>query len=486
MRVQCPFCNYIMKTDDAYVGLEVECPGCGNNLKLPATNFEAGCVIGDFIIKEKIGEGSIAAVFKATQQSLERTVALKILFQEYTNNNGVANFLKEARSAAKLSHPNLVQALAVGEENGVCYMAMNFISGETLKNRLQLENRLNTDEALHIIQQVAEALCYAWEEANMVHRDIKPDNIMITDEGVAKLTDLGLAMPQSDWHEDMQISGSPSYMSPEQFAGKRLDPRSDIYSLGVTLYQMLTGELPFKGTSIKVVARQHFEDKPTPIHKLNKKVSLRVSALVKKMIEKLPDDRFFSMEELLEEIWTIRQTTAPDKNLIPDVHTISINRLNYNLQNESLERQKIVKEELKVLEGKNKKLKWIITAIFTVIIGLVFLTIMFMRPGRDYVNFQKQINVLKSKIEARELSPKAIDTYVQKLQRELPVVKNKREKALYRQLEIIGLKGKLSFYDSQVKYLQEELKKAQLKIEEYEDSNSSNNNLQEQLNDNKL
>ena len=467
MRVQCPFCNYIMKTDDAYVGLEVECPGCGNNLKLPATNFEAGCVIGDFIIKEKIGEGSIGAVFKATQQSLERTVALKILFQEYTNNNGVANFLKEARAAAKLSHPNLVQSLAVGEENGICYMAMTFISGETLKKRLQLESILNTDEALHIIQQVAEALCYAWEEANMVHRDIKPDNIMITDEGVAKLTDLGLAMPQSDWHEDMQISGSPSYMSPEQFAGKRLDPRSDIYSLGVTLYQMLTGELPFKGTSIKVVARQHFEDKPTPIHKLNKRVSLRVSALVKKMMAKLPDDRFFSMEELLEEIWTIRQTTAPDKNLVPDVHTISINRLNYNLQNESLERQKIVKEELKVLEGKNKKLKWIITLIITAGIGLIVLSLMHLRPGKDYQNLQQQINVLKSKIEARELGPEAIRVNVKKLRKEFPVFRNKRENALYRQLEIIGLKGQLRFYDSRVKYLEEELKKTQLELNKY-------------------
>ncbi len=464
MRVQCPFCNYIMKTDDAYVGLEVECPGCGNNLKLPATNFEAGCVIGDFIIKEKIGEGSIGAVFKATQQSLERTVALKILFQEYTNSNGIANFLKEARAAAKLSHPNLVQSLAVGEENGICYMAMNFISGETLKHRLQLESILNTDEALHVIQQVAEALCYAWEEANMVHRDIKPDNIMITDEGVAKLTDLGLAMPQSDWHEDMQISGSPSYMSPEQFAGKRLDPRSDIYSLGVTLYQMLTGELPFKGTSIKIVARQHFEDKPTPINKLNKNISLRVSALAKKMMAKLPDDRFFSMEELLEEVWTIRQRTAPDKNLVPDVHTISINRLNYNLQNESLERQKIVKEELKVLEGKNKKLKWAISLIVIMIVSLFIWIFAYYRPSGNYLALRDQINTLKSKIEARELGPDAIRIHVRKLRKEFPVFKNKRETELYRQLEVIGLKGQLKFFDSRVKYLEEELKKAQLKL----------------------
>ena len=271
MRVQCPFCLYIMKTDEAYLGLEVDCPGCDYKFRLPSTPFEEGCVIDDFILKDKIGEGSVGAVFKAVQQSLERVVALKILFQEYTDASGIASFLKEARAAANLSHPNLVQALAVGEENGICYMAMNYISGETLKDRLKMEDRIDVDEALHVVQQVAEALFYAWEESEIIHRDIKPENIMITGDGVAKLTDLGLAMPQSDWHEEMEISGSPSYMSPEQFAGEKLDTRSDIYSLGITLYQMLTGELPYKGTNIKTVARQHFDSKPLPVHKLNQK-----------------------------------------------------------------------------------------------------------------------------------------------------------------------------------------------------------------------
>ena len=190
---------------------------------MPKSPFEENSIISDFVIKEKLGRGSIGTVYRAMQLSLERQVALKILAPELTTPKLAQAFLQEARAAGRLTHTNLVQSYAVGEDNGICYLAMNYISGETLKHRLDREVRIPVDEALHIVQQVAEALYYAWDEGKMIHRDVKPDNIMITTEGVVKLTDLGLAINQSDWTEDMEISGSPSYMSPEQFAGEKLD-----------------------------------------------------------------------------------------------------------------------------------------------------------------------------------------------------------------------------------------------------------------------
>ena len=289
-------------------------------------------MIGDFVIRAKLGEGAIGAVYKAFQLSLERIVALKILSNKHITEKGLIEFQREARAAAKLIHVNLVQSYAVGEDNGICYMAMTYINGETLKSRIRRTGPIPCDEALHIIQQVAEALHYAWTESHLIHRDVKPDNIMLSENGIVKLTDLGLAMNQAEWRQDMDISGSPSYMSPEQFAGEKLDTRSDIYSLGVTLYQMLSGELPFDAETLRSIARQHFE---VAVPDINKKVSglpPSVGKLIKKMMAKTPGKRFRDMEELLSEIWQIRQLTAPNQNMVPDVHTISLRRLDYEAQ----------------------------------------------------------------------------------------------------------------------------------------------------------
>ena len=220
----------------------------------------------------------------------------------------------------------------MGEDNGICYMAMTYINGETLKSRIRRTGPIPCDEALHIVQQVAEALHYAWTESHLIHRDVKPDNIMLSEDGIVKLTDLGLAMNQAEWKEGMDISGSPSYMSPEQFAGEPLDTRSDIYSLGVTLYQMLSGELPFDAETLRSIARQHFEVAVPDINKKVPGLPASVGKLIKKMMAKTPDKRFKDMEEVLGEIWQIRQITAPHQDMVPDVHTISLRRLDYDVQ----------------------------------------------------------------------------------------------------------------------------------------------------------
>ncbi len=334
LRFACPFCHFQISVDESDAGGRIVCPACAKTVAIPATRFDNGCIIGDFIIQSRIGAGAAGTVFLAQQISLEREVALKVLSHKNMTEKGVTTFLNEARAAAKLSHVNLVQSYAVGEDDGYSYMAMTYIKGETLKSRLKREKRIPIDEALHIVQQVAEALHYAWTESRLIHRDVKPDNIMLTDDGIAKLTDLGLAMNQKDWSEDMDISGSPSYMSPEQFAGEPLDTRSDIYSLGVTLYQMITGSLPFRAVSISTLANQHFNQKPEPPEHFVPGLPATVSALIRKMMAKKPAKRFADMEELLEAIWKLRQLTAPNRNLVPDVHTISIRRLNYGIQTE--------------------------------------------------------------------------------------------------------------------------------------------------------
>ncbi|MDD5697258.1 MAG: serine/threonine-protein kinase [Victivallaceae bacterium] len=374
MRFQCSFCSSIISTEFPPKS-RLECPSCGNSCFVPATPFEEHCVIGDFVIGEEIGSGSIGKVYHAVQLSLGREVALKILSPELSSAKFVDSFLREARAAAQLSHTNLVQSYAVGEESGVCYLAMSYISGETLSARLEREKRIPTDEALHIVQQVAEALFYAWDHSKLIHRDVKPDNIMITTDGIVKLTDMGLAIRQRDWNEAVEISGSPSYMSPEQFAGEELDCRCDIYSLGITLYQMISGQLPFTGESFQEIAGQHFNEEPLPLCRLNLGVSLKVSSLVKKMMEKLPEDRFPHYEALLKALWNLRHTTAPDSSLIPEVHTVSIRHLNYGLQKKSYKNIMSTQKQVKKLKGRRDILFWVLLTVFPIpiVILLIFL-----------------------------------------------------------------------------------------------------------------
>lgn len=344
MRFRCPFCFYTVAAEDSLRGYPVHCPGCSRELTVPPSRFQDGCVIGDFLIRSRIGGGAIGTVYLATQLSLERQVALKVLLPGNSTRSGIRDFLREARAAATLNHINLIQTVAIGEEDGICYMAMPYISGGSVMDRIHREKRLPVDESLHIIQQAAEALHYVWTERGLVHRDIKPDNIMLTAEGIVKITDFGMAVHIGDWKKDSSIAGSPSYMCPELFDGSQPSPGCDIYSLGITLYQMLSGHLPFEAPTARTVAYQHMNEEAPPLDSLNPAVPKSVVKLVRKMMAKKSEDRFQSMDELLTEIWKIRQETAPDRNLVPDVHTVSVRRLDYDIQRDSVQVQAKVRE----------------------------------------------------------------------------------------------------------------------------------------------
>ena len=315
MNFQCPFCQAIVSVENSDCGINVQCGQCGEITTSPTSRISSRVVIGnDFIILEEIGRGGMGVVFLAHQISLDRPTAVKILSPRYANNSEfIAGFIKEARAAAKLNHPHIVQAYAVGEEDGIYYFAMEFIDGETMKNVLKRETFVPPDRALVIIQQIAEALDYAWKEQQLIHRDIKPDNIMITKNGRAKLADLGLAKfaEEIDDADKDEVMGTPQYISPEHLTGMPMDVRSDIYSLGATFFHIITGRFPFTGKDALEIARKHIETPLESPRKVNPATPESIAQIIMKMMEKAPENRYQSAEELAEDIRLVRRGKSP-------------------------------------------------------------------------------------------------------------------------------------------------------------------------------
>ena len=281
MKFQCPFCRNVLEVENSDCGTEVACPKCGEVSIAPQSQVSSGVVTGnDFLILEEIGRGGMGVVYLTHQMSLDRRAALKILSKKYASNSEfVAGFIKEARAAAKLNHPHIVQAYAVGEDNGIYFFGMEYIDGETMKSVIKREGSVPVDNALTIIQQIAEALDYAWKEQRLIHRDIKPDNIMITKNGRAKLADLGLARIAGEIEDKSndEIMGTPQYISPEHLTGAPMDGRSDIYSLGASFYHMITGEFPFTGKTAAEITRKHIEEPLKSPRTVNPNISEFVS-----------------------------------------------------------------------------------------------------------------------------------------------------------------------------------------------------------------
>jgi len=218
--------------------------------------------LGEFEILERLGQGGMGAVYKARQTSLDRTVALKTLQASLAGDaEYIARFQQEAKAAAVLNHPNLVQVHSAGESDGLHWFAMEYVEGESAKARLKRKGRLDPLEAIAITIHVATALEYGWRKAALIHRDIKPDNIFLSEDGEVKLGDLGLAKCAGQT-QGLTITGhsmgTPHYISPEQVeAMKDVDLRADIYSLGCTLYHLLSGHPPFDGNSAVAIMMKH-------------------------------------------------------------------------------------------------------------------------------------------------------------------------------------------------------------------------------------
>ena len=249
-------------------------------------------------LQELIGGGGMADVYKAQDKLLDRAVAVKILHQQYANDaEFVEKFRREATAAAKLAHPNIVNIYDVGEDGGSQYIVMEYVSGPTLKEVIQQKGCLEPIEAVRIAKEIASALESAHRN-NLVHCDIKPHNILVMPDGHIKVTDFGIAraVSASTMTYSGSVMGSVHYFSPEQAKGTVITTKSDVYSLGVVLYEMLTGQLPFNGETSVSIALKHLQEEPVPIRQLKPSIPPVLEAIVQKAMSKDPADRPSSTE----------------------------------------------------------------------------------------------------------------------------------------------------------------------------------------------
>ena len=267
-------------------------------------------IAGYKIIKE-VGSGSMGKVYLALQVSMQREVALKVLSDDLVNDKKFTErFLEEAKAMGRLRHRNLVSALDAGCVDGLYYFVMDYVEGQTLDKILAERGRLPPQEAFHIAAQIAAGLEFAHQKG-LVHRDVKPGNIIVAGDGVAKLCDMGLVRPKGA-KGDAALEGTPNYISPEQAAGKaRIDHRSDIYSLGATLYRMVSGRSPFEGRTAHEIARKHITQTPKPLSEVAPDVPAEFAVVIEKMMAKRPQDRYQSMAEARRDMERVMRGETP-------------------------------------------------------------------------------------------------------------------------------------------------------------------------------
>jgi len=308
--MKCPKCDTINPDDSKF------CKECAApltkvkgvsftvTLKAPKAGFSKGTVIaGKYKIIEEIGRGGMAVVYKAEDTRLKRIVALKFLSAELTQNKEAKQrFIQEAQAAAALDHPNICTVHEVDEADEQTFIAMSYIEGKSLKDKLR-DGPLDVEEAREIALQVAEGLKEAHEKG-IVHRDIKPANIMLTDRSIAKITDFGLAKLSggADLTKASTIMGTVAYMSPEQAKGEEVDHRSDIWSLGAMVYEMLSGERPFKKDQEHALIYSILSEDPITISKIRKDIPSHIEVVIEKSLEKEASNRYQKIQELITDL----------------------------------------------------------------------------------------------------------------------------------------------------------------------------------------
>ena len=263
-----------------------------------------GSVLGDrYEIIEKIGSGGMAVVYRGKDKKLDRYVTIKVLREEFIGDEEfIERFRSEACSAARLSHPNIVRVYDVGEDGEINYIVMEYIHGDTLKTAIRKKAPFDSRSTINVAIQIASALSQA-HKAHIVHRDIKPQNIMLLDNGQLRMMDFGIARisrAENQIQNGKKAMGSVHYISPEQAKGEETDPKSDIYSVGVMMYEMLSGRLPFDADDMVEVARKQIRDTPKPLAELAPDVPLGLVQITERAMAKLPVNRYSSAAEMLE------------------------------------------------------------------------------------------------------------------------------------------------------------------------------------------
>ncbi|MFA6291724.1 MAG: serine/threonine-protein kinase [Victivallales bacterium] len=314
----CSYCGVKIEADSTLAGKIIQCPKCSHAVKVSEGLMRGGMVLGGYTLEKLLGKGGMGEVWLAMQASTGRKVGLKILAHGLSKDpEFIARFNQEMKLVAKLDHPGIVSAYEAGYDKGFYFLATSYVNGATLESKIDSGKIFGEKEALSIAGKVAEALKYAWDKHRILHRDIKPANIMVDDNGDVKLMDMGIS---KSLVEDKSITmtgsilGTPYYMSSEQAkADKDIDHRADIYSLGATLYHMLTGSLPYNATTSMGVLARMISENATPARKLNPKISAKCEKLIAKMMNRDKTRRQGTWQEVIDEIERAMDDRIPEE-----------------------------------------------------------------------------------------------------------------------------------------------------------------------------
>ena len=343
-----------------------------------------GQIINDrYEIIRSIGEGGMANVYLAYDKILSRNVAIKVLRGDLSNDEKfVRRFQREALSASSLSHPNIVAMYDVGEDNGLYYIVMEYVEGETLKQLLKKRGTLTLSEAIDIMLQLTDGMTHA-HDSYIIHRDLKPQNIMIQDDGQIKITDFGIAMALNSTQltQTNSVMGSVHYLPPEQASGKGSTTKSDIYSMGIIFYELLSGSLPFKGDNAVEIALKHMKEPLPDLTKTDGAIPQSIENIILKATAKNPKNRYENAKSMHEDLLTAldddRMNEEPYKYPYPEVEETTKNIKKLEDIEEKMTETEYTKDLKK--EKKNKKLIIILSAIFGGIV-LILLIIFFVIP----------------------------------------------------------------------------------------------------------
>ncbi len=319
IKLRCSLCFQKIACGNDLVGSSVICPSCNCKVRIPKPKYKLGTVINKFVLEQWLGKGAMAEVHLARQLDFDRLVAIKIIPKEnLTDEEDRLRFVQEVKNLAKLKHPNIVTAIEAGEFDDGAYLAMSYIEGITVEEKINQQGAISEIEALKVCETIADALKHVWDTQKIIHRDLKPSNFMIDQKGDIFLMDLGIAK-SADSKTSLTavgiVMGTPFFMSPEQACGLELDFRSDVYSLGASLYNMVTGRPPFSdGSSSTDVMSVRIQRNPENPKKYKPNLSSEICALIKKMMDINPKKRPASWDEVKKLVANTKETIQNKKN----------------------------------------------------------------------------------------------------------------------------------------------------------------------------
>ena len=380
-------------------------------------------------IIRSIGEGGMANVYLGYDEILDRNVAIKILRGDLSNDEKfVRRFQREALSASSLSHPNIVEMYDVGEDNGLYYIIMEYVEGKTLKQLLKKRGSLTLSEAIDIMVQLTDGMAHA-HDSYIIHRDLKPQNIMIQDDGQIKITDFGIAMALNSTQltQTNSVMGSVHYLPPEQASGKGSTTKSDIYSMGIIFYELLTGKLPFKGENAVEIALKQMRDPIPSLKEDNPNIPQSIENIILKATAKNPKNRYEDAKSMHDDLLTAlddeRMNEEPLVYKYPEHETENTKRLKKleELENETEEEDTQVAQKVDPEDEddkKKKKLIIILSSIFggLILIGLIIMFVVphFSKPKEVTVPSVAGLTVSKAEKKLEDLGLK-INTSIKKV-----------------------------------------------------------------------